>query len=137
MTAPDLLRGASLFDAFDGETLERIASRFSEVDVPANQVLIEPRTAGSGLFVICDGTVEVEAHDVRRELGAGEVVGEISLVEDDHTRRARVVTKTPVRALALSRTDFDELAAAEPAFDAAVRRLAQQRLGELAGRDGG
>jgi CRP-like cAMP-binding protein len=42
-----------------------------------------------------------------------------------------------VRALALSRTDFDELAAAEPAFDAAVRRLAQRRLNELAGRDGG
>src|ERR671932_1312169 len=128
MASPDALHGATLFDGFDAETLERIAGRFSEVDVPANQVLIEPRTAGAGLFVICDGTVEVEAHNVRRELGAGEVVGEISLVEDDHTRRARVVTKTPVRALALSRTDFDDLAAEEPGFGAAVRDLAHRRL---------
>src|SRR5918911_3301339 len=130
MSTVDLLRKSQLFARFDGDALERIAGRFSEVDVPANQVLIEPRTAGAGLFVICDGTVEVEAHEGRRELGAGEVVGEISLVEEDHTRRARVVTKTPVRALALSRTDFDELSAAEPAFGAAVRELAHQRLSE-------
>jgi CRP-like cAMP-binding protein len=131
MAAADALRSATFFSQLDEESLERIARRFNEVDVPANQVLIEPRTAGAGLFVICDGTVEVEAHDVRRELGAGDIVGEISLVEDDHTRRARVVTKTPVRALALSRTDFDDLAAAEPEFGAAVRDLAQRRLAEL------
>src|SRR5215212_4358534 len=131
MASADALRSATLFSQVDDESLERIAERFNEVDVPANQVLIEPRTAGAGLFVICDGTVEVEAHEVRRELGAGDIVGEISLVEDDHTRRARVVTKTPVRALALSRTDFDDLAAAEPAFGAAVRDLAERRLAEL------
>jgi CRP-like cAMP-binding protein len=127
----DALRGASLFAGFGDDVLERMATRFNEVELPANQVLIEPRTAGSGLFVICDGTVAVEAHELRRDLGAGEVVGEISLVETDHTRRARVVTKTPVRLLALSRTDFDDLAAAEPELDAAVRALAHQRLAEL------
>jgi CRP-like cAMP-binding protein len=108
-----------------------MAGRFAEVDIPANQVLIEPRTAGSGLFVICDGTVEVEAHEVRRELGPGDVVGEISLIEDDHTRRARVVAMTPVRALALSRPDFDDLVAENPRLEAAVRELAHRRLAEL------
>jgi CRP-like cAMP-binding protein len=131
MADADALRRASLFSGFDGEALERIASRFTEVDVPANQVLIEPRTAGAGLFVICDGTVEVEAHEIRRELGPGEVVGEISLIEDDHTRRARVVTKTDVRCLALSRNDFDELLVENPGLDAAVRELARRRLDEL------
>jgi CRP-like cAMP-binding protein len=131
MAAVDALRSAPLFSGFGDDALERIATRFSEVEVPANQVLIEPRTAGSGLFVICDGTVEVEAHEVRRELGPGEVVGEISLVEDDHTRRARVVAKTPVRCLALSRTDFDQLVAEDPELHAAVRDLAQRRLAEL------
>jgi CRP-like cAMP-binding protein len=131
MASVESLRKSELFAALDDATLERIAPRFSEVDVPANQVLIEPRTAGSGLFVICDGTVEVEAHEIRRDLGEGAVVGEISLVEDDHTRRARVVTKTPVHCLALSRTDYDELAAQEPQLDAAVRELAHKRLAEL------
>ncbi len=131
MASPESLRGSELFAGFDDETLERLAEPFHEVEFPANQVLIEPRTPGSGLFLICDGTVVVEAHDVHRELGPGEVVGEISLVEDDGTRRARVVSKTPVRCLALSRGDFEQLLASEPELETAVRKLARQRLGEL------
>src|SRR2546421_7067072 len=130
MASADALRIATLFAGFDDADLERIAPRFTEVEAPANQVLIEPRTAGAGLFVICDGTVEVEAHELRRELGPGDVVGEISLVADG-TRRARVVTKTPVRCLALSREDFERLAAEEPRFGEAIRELARQRLTEL------
>ena len=80
--------------------------------------------------VICDGTVEVEAHEIRRTLGAGEVVGEISLVEEG-TRRARVVTTSPVRALALGRADFDQLVEDEPRFGEAVRELARRRLEDL------
>jgi CRP-like cAMP-binding protein len=132
MASPDSLRSSKLFAQFDDETLARLAEPFREIDVPANQVLIEARTAGAGLFVICHGTVEVEAHSLRRELGPGEVVGEISVVDDDHTRRARVVTKTAVRCLALSRTEFDRLAAELPQFGAAVRELAERRLADIA-----
>jgi CRP/FNR family cyclic AMP-dependent transcriptional regulator len=130
MAAAELLRKSPLFAEFDDEALERIAQRFSEVDVPANQVLIEPRMAGAGLFVICDGTVLVEAHELQRELGAGEVVGEISLVEDG-TRRARVIAKTDVHCLALGRADFEQLLATEPTLETKVRELARTRLGEL------
>jgi CRP-like cAMP-binding protein len=125
------LRSSSFFSRFDDETLERLAKPFSEVELPADQVLIEPRTIGSGLFVICDGTVVVEAHQYHRELGPGEVVGEVSLVAPDGHRRARVVSKTPVRALALGRSDFEQLLAAVPEFEAAVRELARARLAEL------
>ena len=134
MASPGPLRQSDLFARFDDETLERIARPFHDVDLPANQVLIEPRTTGAGLFLICDGKVEVEAHEIRRELGPGEVVGEISLVEDDHTRRARVVTKTPVHCLALSRSDFDELVSEVPGLGDAVRELAHRRLAELRAR---
>jgi CRP/FNR family cyclic AMP-dependent transcriptional regulator len=127
------LKQSDLFARFDDETLERIANPFHEVELPANHVLIEPRMTGAGLFLICDGTVEVEARDIRRELGPGQVVGEISLVEDDHARRARVVTKTPVRCLTLSRNDFDELVAEVPGLRDAVRELAGRRLAELEG----
>jgi CRP-like cAMP-binding protein len=131
MASAEALRSSTLFSRFDEETLERIAQRFSEVELPENQVLIEPRTAGAGLYVICDGTVVVEARDVRRELGPGEVVGEIALLDDGGTRRARVVAKTPVRCLALSRSEFEELLADEPELEAALRELARTRLAEL------
>jgi CRP-like cAMP-binding protein len=120
-----------MFAGLDDETLDRIAEPFAEVEFPANHVLIESRTPGAGLFVICDGTVAVQVHGKERELGAGEVVGEISLLEEDGLRRARVVAKTPLRCLALGRADFDELLEAEPGLAEAMRALARERLAEL------
>jgi len=131
MAASDLLRRSRLFADFDDEKLERLAARFSEVEFPANQVLIEPRTPGAGLFLICDGTVVVDAHAMQRELGPGEIVGEISLVEEDGLRRARVFAKTPVRCLALDRADFEQMLQAEPELAEAMQDLARNRLAEL------
>jgi CRP-like cAMP-binding protein len=131
MATADLLRSSPLFAQFDDATLERIAGPFSEVEFPANHVLIESRIPGAGLFVICDGTVIVEARGAERELGRGDVVGEISLVEDDGLRRARVVSKTPLRCLALDRAGFERLAKAEPQVADAIRALAREREDEL------
>lgn len=131
MDAVEILRRSPLFSRFDDATLARLAEPFAEVEFPANHVLIEPRQPGAGLFVIWEGTVEVEAGELRRDLGPGEVVGEISLVEEDGSRRARVVAKTPVRCLALRRGDFERMLAEHPELDAAVRELAEKRLEEL------
>jgi CRP-like cAMP-binding protein len=130
---PELLRRSPLFAGFDDETLERLSAPFSEAEFPAEHVLIEPRTPGAGLFVICEGTVAAEARGRQRELGPGDVVGEIALLEEDGLRRSRVVAKTPVTCLALSRADFDELVSAEPEFAEAVRQLARKQLAELEG----
>jgi CRP-like cAMP-binding protein len=129
--ATETLRQSELFSGFDDETLQRFARHFTDVEFPENQVLIEPRMTGAGLFVICEGTVEVDARGVHRELGPGDVIGEISLVEADGERRARVSAKTAVRCLAASRTAFDEMVAQEPALGAAVRELARKRLADL------
>ena len=131
MSAPELLRRSQLFAGFDDEKLERLAAPFSEVDFSDEQVLIESRVPGAGLYVICDGTVVVESGGFERELGPGEVIGEISLVEDDGLRRARVVAKGPVRCLALSRPEFERMVEAEPELAEAMRELARQRLAEL------
>jgi CRP-like cAMP-binding protein len=133
MGVPDLLRRSPHFAGFDDETLERLSAPFSEVEFPAEHVLIEPRTPGAGLFVICDGTVAAEARGRQRELGPGDVVGEISLLEEDGLRRARVFAKTRVTCLALGRTDFDRLLSEEPQFADAMRKLASEQLAELEG----
>jgi CRP-like cAMP-binding protein len=133
MGGPDLLRRSPLFAGFDNEKLERLAAAFTEVEFPTDQVLIESRTPGAGMFVICDGTVAVEVHGFQRELGPGEVVGEISLVEDDGLRRARVVATSPVRCLALGRPEFEQMLEAEPELAEAMRELARDRLAELEG----
>jgi CRP-like cAMP-binding protein len=131
MATVELLRSSPFFARFDEATLERIAAPFSEVEFPAEHVLIESRIPGAGMFVICEGTVVVEVRGFERELGRGDVVGEISLVEDDGLRRARVVSKTPLRCLALDRVGFEHLAEAEPQVADAIRELAHERLNEL------
>src|SRR2546427_5006831 len=131
MGVPDLLRRSPHFAGFDDEALERLSAPFSEVEFPAEHVLIEPRTPGAGLFVICEGTVAAEARGRQRELGPGDVVGEIALLEEDGLRRARVVAKTPVTCLALSPADFEELVSAEPNFADAMRPLAHKQLAQL------
>src|SRR5438034_5975525 len=133
MGVPDLLRRVPLFAGFDDEVLERLSAPFSEVEFPVDHVLIEPRTPGAGLFVICEGSVVAETHGKQRELGPGDVVGEISLLEEDGLRRARVVAKTPVTCLALGRAEFERMLSAEPGFAEAMRRLAREQLAELEG----
>ena len=131
MATAELLRSSPFFARFDEATLERIAVPFTEVEFPADHVLIESRIPGAGMFVICEGIVVVEVRGFERELGRGDVVGEISLVEDDGLRRARVVSKTPLRCLALDRVGFEHLVEAEPQVAEAIRELAHKRLDEL------
>ena len=133
MSIPNLLRRSPVFAGFDEEMLARIAAPFSKVDFEPEQVLIEPRTPGAGLNVICDGTVMAESPGKQRQLGPGDVVGEISLLEEDGLRRARVVAKTEVSCLALGRTDFEQLLSTEPEFAEAMRDLAREQLAELEG----
>jgi CRP-like cAMP-binding protein len=131
MASADALRASRLFSRLDDETLERIAPAFTEADFPASHVLIEPRTTGAGLFVICDGSVVVEVHGTPRRLGPGDVVGEISMLEEQGTRRVRVVAETPVRCLALARPALERILDEEPQLGAALRELAERRLAEL------
>jgi CRP-like cAMP-binding protein len=131
MTTLDSLRQSPLLATLGDENLELLAPYFSEVELPAAHVLIQPRSAGSGLYVLCEGTVVVQAYELERELGPGEVVGEISLLTDEGTRSARVTAKTPVRALALRRHDYEQVLREIPELGAALQKLAEKRLGEL------
>ncbi|HYY64034.1 MAG TPA: cyclic nucleotide-binding domain-containing protein [Gaiellaceae bacterium] len=131
MASAELLRKSPYFASLDDETLARIAAPFSEVEFQPEQVLIQPGVPGAGLFVICEGSVHVKAHGFEDDLGPGEVVGELSLLEADGLRRARVVANESVRALALDRADFEAMLAAEPELADAMRNLARDRLAEL------
>ena len=107
------LRTVPIFEGLSDESLARIAAIASEVDFPPNQIVIEARTPGSGMFVILDGRVSVHARGVDTELGAGEVIGEVALLRSDSTRIARVQTLTDVRCLAIDRAGFRELVAGD------------------------
>jgi CRP-like cAMP-binding protein len=126
------LRELPLFAGLDQDALGRIVAASSELEIPAGQVLIRADDPGTGMFVIEEGTVVVEApggHTI--DLGPGEFVGELSLLVPESTRVARVRAKTPVRCLALNRATLEELLESEPRFAVAMLRVVAQRLWEV------
>jgi CRP-like cAMP-binding protein len=90
----------------------------SEAKIAAGQVLIEPGQRGSGLFVVLEGNLVVEAPEGTRELGPGALVGERALFSDEGTRTARVRAVGDVRVLAVDRVDVERLCAADEELQA-------------------
>ena len=81
------------------------------------------------MFVVLDGAVTVGARGNRaRELGPGDIVGELALLTPDALRTARVRAKTPVRCLAISRGDFRRILADEPNVAIQVLETVATRL---------
>jgi CRP-like cAMP-binding protein len=101
--------------------LSRLRAVGGEARVPTGQVLIERGQHGSGLYVVLEGTVVVEAPDGIFEFGAGTIIGQRALFSADGRRAARVRAATDVRVLAVERTDFERLCRDDPEF---ARRLA-------------
>jgi CRP-like cAMP-binding protein len=100
----------------DANDLQRLQELGSESELPAGRVLIERGQWGSGVYVILEGTVVVEAPEGERELGPGSVVGERAMFSEDGLRTARVQATSPVRVVAVDRAAFDRLCADDPAF---------------------
>jgi CRP-like cAMP-binding protein len=119
----DRLRAAPLFADLDEDHLERLAAATSEFRAPAGQALIERGRPGSGLLVLEEGEVIVEAPEGRRQLGPGDVFGERALLGEDVSRTARVRARTDVRCLAIARPELERLLAELPQLADRLRQL--------------
>jgi CRP-like cAMP-binding protein len=122
------LRAIPLFAHLDPDALDQIAEAAKEVDVPAGQPFTQPGAAGSGMFFVVEGTVEVEARESTRELGPGDFFGELALLTEDGTRTARVRAKTDVRCIAFDRAGFENLVREHPDIAATLLETALTRL---------
>ena len=109
----------------DARDLEMLRAAGTEIAIDAGHVLIEHRQHGSGLFVILEGTIAVNAPEGDRELGPGTVVGERALLASDGRRTARVRALTDLRVVAVDRAAFERLCAAEPGLADRVAALAE------------
>ncbi|MGZ4290442.1 MAG: cyclic nucleotide-binding domain-containing protein [Gaiellaceae bacterium] len=106
----------------DEDDLRKLEAVGSELSFGAGQMLIERGKPGTGLYVVVEGRIVVEAPESTRELGPGAVVGERALLSEDGTRSARVRALTYGKVLAVERAEVDRLCAEDPAF---AERLAR------------
>ena len=132
-TRIEALRRVPIFAELGDDDLQCVADAVNEVEVPAGQLLVQPGTAGSGMFFIADGTAVVETKRDEVELGPGQFFGELALISEDATRTARVQAKTELRCLALDRASFRTLVAEHPEVAATLLEVALGRLAENAG----
>lgn len=123
------LRKLPLFAGLGDEALARVAAIATELESPAGTVLAQADDAGSGMYVVEEGTVVVEARGgFSTELGPGEFVGELTLLVPDAQRVARVRAGTDVRCLAIGRQEFAALLEQEPRIALAMLPVLARRL---------
>ena len=134
MLVPDL-REIPLFAGLSEEGLARVRAEATEVTAASGQTLALAGDAGSGMFVLLDGSVSVELQGGDLEIAAPDFVGELALLLPDGGRVGRVRAKTDIRCLSLCRADFDALIESEPSFARVLLRGLAARL--AAARTGG
>jgi CRP-like cAMP-binding protein len=128
----NLLATSPLFKPFDHQQQMELVKRFEGHDVAPGTVLIQEGEVGKGLFVVLLGQVEVARtdaggrHRVLAHLGAGELFGEMSLL-DDRPTTATVRATTPTTILFLGRDYFRRLVGALPQLRQYFEELSKQR----------
>ena len=111
-------------NADDLQALEEVGA---EAVIACGQVMIEPGQQGAGLYVVLEGTVEVETPEATRQLGPGEIIGELALFSADGKRTARVRAVSDVRVLAVDRLQVERLCASDEAFAERLRNVTATR----------
>ena len=125
------LRTVPLFSECSDETLRKILEIATEFEAAKGHVLVERNQPGAGLFVIEEGTIEVQLPHRKIELGGGEFVGELSLLDERHLHTARVCATSRVKALAIARDDFLALLDSDPHMAKSMLRVVAARLSDL------
>jgi CRP-like cAMP-binding protein len=103
------LRAVPLFSGCSDKQLAFIATRVEELDFPAGKVLCEEGKSGGDFFIVLSGTADVRRRgNTMTRMGPGDFFGEIALL-DQGPRSATVVTTSPMRALVLGPSQFQDV----------------------------
>jgi CRP/FNR family transcriptional regulator, cyclic AMP receptor protein len=104
-----VLRSVPLFQGMSDRSVETIAGLAFETDFPEGAALVREGEPGDRFLIIRNGSAVVDQGGrTLRHLGAGDFVGEISLI-DGSPRSATVTATAPVAALCIDRDGFTRL----------------------------
>jgi CRP-like cAMP-binding protein len=109
----ELVQDTFLFRELSFDETAKLAGAFQKRTFAPGATIIEENAIGDALYIIRSGTVQITKADgadrrVLTELGAGELVGEMSLIEASLTS-ASVVAKDDVECLMLARPDLERM----------------------------
>ena len=105
----DHMRKVPLFRGMSTSALETVADRASEISFQDGETVTREGEPGNMFYIVTDGRLHVSKNGtVVRDLGPGDFLGEIALV-DGGPRTATVTADGPVEALVIRRADFLEM----------------------------
>ncbi len=125
-----LLARHPIFAPLPPSTLEHLAGRLVAETAATGDVIIRTGEEGTRFYLIEEGELEADAGHGPVVLEAGDGFGEIALLRDV-PRTATVTARTPVRLLALERSDFLGAVTQDPLSTGAADALIAGRLGAI------
>jgi CRP-like cAMP-binding protein len=127
------LAAIPLFASLPAEQLQAVAAVASERTFEKGETLTEEGSFGHGLFVIEEGTAEVQQEGTTiRSAAKGDVIGEIAVLAAGR-RSATVVATSSLRVIALFKPDVWALERQAPEVAETLRGLIERRTGGLGG----
>lgn len=124
------LRRVPLFAELSAAQLEALMPLVEEVEAETGRVLIQEGEYGRELIIFIDGGAEVTRDGEHvRDLGAGDIVGEIALL-DGGVRTATVTVREPTHVLTISKRAFDTVLHSVPGLPHELLRALALRLRE-------
>ena len=127
----EALAGVPMFATLSKKDRALLAQHVDEVTVPAGRDLAVQGKLGQEMMLIVSGGADVKRNGRRiAQLGPGDVVGELSLI-DGKPRSATVTTTDETLMLAMHARDFTAVVNGSPEFQWRILRALAQRVRDV------
>lgn len=125
---PEVVEALTEHTSFDKGLVKELATVGTAVNIPTGWSIIMETTPADSAYIVLSGTVEIrKAGEVIATLGAGDVFGEIALVNHS-LRNASAVASSQIRALRLGEEAIASLLEHDKDFADTLRSYASSRL---------
>jgi hypothetical protein len=127
-----VVRDPRVFTALPEELLQPIFDRGVERTYADGETIMRRGEDGDSLALVVEGTVRVERPGRSVRLGAGELIGEIEILDPGGGRIADITAEGPVRCVEVTRADLLESLEANPRAAIALIEVLANRFRETA-----
>jgi flavin reductase (DIM6/NTAB) family NADH-FMN oxidoreductase RutF len=127
-----VVRDPRIFSELPRELLDPLIASGSERTFEDGELVMERGEPGVTLYLLTEGTVRVDRPGRTVRMSAGELVGEIEILDPGQGRLADVVAEGPVRAIAVAQDDLRAALESQPTAAWALLNVLASRFRESA-----
>src|SRR5512136_450513 len=133
---PNIISNIPLFASLPSDEIEHLAGSLRPRAIPEQTLLLREGGMGDHFYILLEGQVEIikalgtDAERLLAILGAGSLLGDMSLFGPDPRHTASVRARSPLQVFEMTRAEFDALLHRHPSLAYGMLRILTQRLDE-------